>query len=898
MCRCVVFLIAFAIAFPIAAQSSSPPSPPRIHEPAEGAQVSGEDVHMVAGGFSDADGDEHLCTDWEIVDAVEETTAWSALCVTGFLANHIHLGDGTFAPALDQGKRLLPSRDYRLRVRFRDDSRSRRDRSEWSEHGFRTTPVKEIAAMVIVDVLISSPPRWIDSSGDPVILPASSQSFMRLETATGAELFEIRSLDGTENQWLDEPPVDEHHPLRVTIGSGASQEALDLPHSRFVFFDEDRAERTIHLPEIDLAPGEEQILWISSNGSSHVGASFQDWPDFSAIARANPIPWNVNESGYVVELVADGFQLPVAIEPVLDPGSSPDDPLLYVAELYGAIRVISRDGSVNTYAENLLNFDPFGDFPGSGERGVADLALEPSSGDLFATLPYRPAGSDGFQPRVIRLVSSSDGRMMVDVEVVLDLPEEWIGPSHQISNISIGADDKLYVHIADGSCIPCARDPRSARGKILRLEHDGSAPEDNPFHDPTDGITATDLIYAMGFRNPFGGAWRAADDYLYQVENGPAIDRFARVEPGADYGWEGEDEDMFIGALYTWIGGPVAAPVNIAFVQPETFGGSGFPWWKQDTAYVSESGPTWATGPTAAGKRIGEFIITGAGELGGERRTFVEYSGTGKSTVAALAAAADGLYFSDLYQDDELSSPVAPGAKVFRVRHVGSASFEVTPLGSEAGCGAVSFVDTSTLDGLESWRWRFGDGAESSDQNPVHQYAECGPHVVELLVKGPEGERSRSVTVDVGSYGGIGLTGEYFSDEELSKPAFRRIDPVIGFDPDGPGQGDGDGYSVRWTGHIRAPVSQPYRFRLEGTGRGRLWIDGRVVADDRGGTGRSRSGRIELMAGDFVKIQVEAVSEGNDTIGLVWGSESHAEEIVPSRNLYPGSSSRRRAVRR
>ncbi|MBW3670539.1 MAG: PQQ-dependent sugar dehydrogenase, partial [Acidobacteria bacterium] len=603
-----------------------------------------------------------------------------------------------------------------------------------------------------------------------------------------------------------------------------------------------------------------------------------------------------------VELVAEGLQLPVAIEPVANPGNSADAPLLYVAELYGRVKVISRDGNVTTYADELLNFDPFGDFPGAGERGLADLAIEPETGDLFVTLPYHPPGtwSGAFQPRVIRLISSEDGREMTGSETVLDLQGEWIGPSHQIANISVGPDRKLYVHVADGNCAECARNPASARGKILRMELTGEPAVDNPFFDAADGITATDYIYALGFRNPFGGAWRAVDGHLYEVENGPSTDRFVRVEPGRDYGWEGDDENMFVGALYNWTEAPAAAPVNIAFVQPATFGGSGFPAWKQDTAYVTESGPTWATGQPAVGKRIGEFVITAAGELGGVRRTFVQYTGTGKSTVAALAAGPGGLYFSDLYQDDELESPVAAGAKIFRVRYSGSPSFQAVLDSGAGGCGPAHFRDTSGIPGIERWNWRFGDGSTSSDQNPTHQFDQCGPHLVELRVKGPEGEREKSVVIDVGPYDGIGLRAEYFPDETMEHAELVRIEPAIDYAWNAsPIPGDEDGFSSRWRGQIRPRFSQVYQFSLNGSDGVRLRVDGRLVIDDWVEDGASRTGRIELTAGRQVPITIEArSSDGKGSLKLLWTSESQAEELVPAESLYPKLPGRRRSVRR
>lgn len=381
--------------------------------------------------------------------------------------------------------------------------------------------------------------------------------------------------------------------------------------------------------------------------------------------------------GYVVEEVASGFQLPVNLAMVPDPGPHLGDPLFYVAELYGAIKVVTRDGVVRDYASDLLNYNPNGVFPGSGEQGLAGLVVEPESGDLFASLVYADeevAGNPHYT-KVIRLHSDERGWEAVgEPETVLDM-KEMVGASHQVSHLEIAPDGNLFVHNADGGFHDPPRDPESFRGKILRMTLEGKpvATNDpstsNPFF--TDGEdTARDYVYSLGHRNPFGGAWRHSDSSYFAVENGPKTDRLIRVNKGQDYGWEGNDANMTIGASYNWF--PAHAPVNIDFVEPEVFGGSGFPPSAAYHAFVTESGPTYASGPQVTGKRIVEFALGGAGELLGAPQTLAEYTGTGKATAVGLAAGPDGLYFTDLYKDQDFSSPIDRGAKVLAVRYCGS----------------------------------------------------------------------------------------------------------------------------------------------------------------------------------------------------------------------------------
>lgn len=60
----------------------------------------------------------------------------------------------------------------------------------------------------------------------------------------------------------------------------------------------------------------------------------------------------------------------------------------------------------------------------------------------------------------------------------------------------------------------------------------------------------------------------------------------------------------------------------------------------------------------------------------------------------------------------------------------------------------VEFTDTSTGD-IDAWYWDFGDGDDSTDQNPVHTYANAGPWTVVLTVTGPGGSDDDTQQVDM-----------------------------------------------------------------------------------------------------------------------------------------------------
>ena len=498
---------------------------------------------------------------------------------------------------------------------------------------------------------------------------------LRVASADGQTLLEVLGREANGNDVIDSAALADHTSTRVVIEAGS--QSLVLSQTDLSFTGDDQT-RTVFLPSVSLAPGERLDLWVDSAGGTYFGNPSQTEPEFSTLARVASlnVPYVANQPGFVIEEVGSDYRLPVNIAFVPDPGPNPDDPLYFVTELYGSIQVVTRDGTKHEFATGLLDYNPQGPISGSGEQGLTGITVQRDETDpeiyhLYVGMLWdngSPPGGASHYPKVERITSAPGGLSMDVRTVLLNMQPETQGQSHQISNISIGPDGRLYVHNGDGFDASTALDLDQYRGKILRMNLDGTAPADNPFYDDSNGITARDYVWAYGLRNPFGGAWRASDGAHYEVENGPSVDRFAKVGRGDNLGWDGSNASMQIGALYNW--SPATAPVNIAFVQPETFAGSQFPASMQDHAFVSESGPTYASGSQSNGKRITEFTLDANGDVVNGPDTLVEYVGTGRSSVVALAAGPDGLYFSSLYEDSGDSGPTASGARIYRVRYV------------------------------------------------------------------------------------------------------------------------------------------------------------------------------------------------------------------------------------
>ena len=878
--RHLSFVLALAFVLTaVAASANTRPPAPRIIEPAESAlPLDPGDVHMATAPFIDDDpGDLLACSDWEI-RSLDGGLVWFAYCASGVLAVHIHLGDGTF---VNTERHLLGSTSYVLNVRFRDSSGDpSTEQSDWSTRNFRTGPASTVYPLEIADVLSSPPPRLHDSSGSSVTLYGGATVALVSERD---ELLLAFSGNGGDLQITNPLPLLNHALVRALVSSGT--EALALPATNIEFADDNGIQRNVYLPAVTLAPGSAIAFWIAQDGSSFEASPGDETPHFSKLARAAETPWTVFERGYRVEHVVSDLQLPVNLAFVPAPLPDADAPLFYVTELYGSIRAVLRDGTMRDYATHLLNFDPTGIFPGSGEHGIAGTVVEPETGDLFVSAVYA-SESGAHYPKVIRLHSIDGGRTASAVTTILDMQGEEIGPSHQISSLSFGADGKLYVHVGDGFETAIATDRRSFRGKILRVNRDGTPPADNPFYDKSDGISATDYIFAYGFRNPFGGAWRAADASLYVVDNGPQVDRLAKVAAGMNYQWSGSDDDMRVNAAYNW--SPSVAPVNIAFIQGATFAGSGFADGKSDHAFVSESGPTWVSGTTPLGKRIREFAFDRSGNVVSSQ-PFLEYAGTGNATVAALAAGPDGLYFSDLFP--EQGSPIDHGANIYRVRYVGRVIIGADV--SNPGTKTVRFSSTITVPDYTNLTWDFGDGSTSNAANPEHSFPGNGPYNVKLSVIGAKQLVVDDYTrVQFPRVLGAGLTAIY-SDSHGNR--LSRIDANVDFD----WQIDAAplpaaSLNVTWTGQIAPSVSALYTFSLHTDGNARLRIDDRTIIDTLSPDPTTLTNPIRLEAGrtySFV-LESDATSMDGET-RLLWSAQGMPARVVPSTVFYLVNDRRR-----
>ena len=352
--------------------------------------------------------------------------------------------------------------------------------------------------------------------------------------------------------------------------------------------------------------------------------------------------WKV-QKGFRVEKVVSGLSLPVNLVFVPDPKPEKTAPLFYVTELYGKIKVITNGFKVHTFAENLLDYEPDYQMPGTGESGVIGIAVD-ESGDVFASMLYKDGES--FKNKVVKF-TAKDGLRAKNSETVLDgIPS--VNAAHQIQALTI-REGKLFVNIGDGMIDPgVAQDDNDLRGKILRLNLDGSIPPDNP--------NPESYVYAKGLRNPFGAAWRESDNRLYISDNGPAVDdRIAKILPGENYGWP---NSMRTNSLFVWWF--TEAPTAIDFA------GDQFGPEHKDHLFVGLFGGAYVEGEVEKGKKIVEMAVNNRDNVT-YLDEFLKYTGKGPASVCGLAFGPDGLYFTDLHGEIGFKKDKESGGNVWRI---------------------------------------------------------------------------------------------------------------------------------------------------------------------------------------------------------------------------------------
>jgi glucose/arabinose dehydrogenase len=202
----------------------------------------------------------------------------------------------------------------------------------------------------------------------------------------------------------------------------------------------------------------------------------------------------------------------------------------------GGMFVTERSGRLRFIQNDELDPTPIAGVPvvrTDGNGGLMDIALHPDFPvDNRVYLTYTKPMANGWGAPALAMGHLQDGALQNVSDLVLTRAFE--GNSGLNGRVEFGSDGKLYMSTG-GRVENAAQDPMSLRGKVLRLEADGSPATDNPFFGRMDYRPE---IYTLGHRNTLGLMLHPLTGEMWQHENGPnGGDEVNILRPGANYGW-------------------------------------------------------------------------------------------------------------------------------------------------------------------------------------------------------------------------------------------------------------------------------------------------------------------------------------------------------------------------
>lgn len=264
----------------------------------------------------------------------------------------------------------------------------------------------------------------------------------------------------------------------------------------------------------------------------------------------------------------------------------PDGRLL-VTEMAGTLRLYDLDG------DNTGTVSGVPEVEHVAQGGLGDVVLHPQfASNQLVYLSFVEADDDGLGAAVARarlaLDDSGDGSLE-DLQVIWRQTPKKSGDGHFGYRIAFDNDGMLWISSSERKEFDPAQDLNTNLGKIIRLNDDGSTPDDNPFAD--QGEVAAQ-VWSLGHRNILGMDFDA-HGRLWAHEMGPKDgDELNLIVKGENYGYplvsngnhyddtpipDHDTRPEFKAPVITWT--PVISPAGFIIYDGELFSdwqGSGF----------------------------------------------------------------------------------------------------------------------------------------------------------------------------------------------------------------------------------------------------------------------------------------------------------------------------------
>ena len=512
----------------------------------------------------------------------------------------------------------------------------------------------------------------------------------------------------------------------------------------------------------------------TTNGSHTLSARARDAAGNVTTSTAVTVNAS-NTNRFQNETLATGLSLPTAMKFL------PDGRLL-VSELAGRIRVLSSP-YLTVGTTPFLQISNIGS--AGVQQGIYDFALDPNFAVNRYYYVFYTRGTPN-RDRLSRFTANTalDGTIAGSELALYDDPQD-ANAEHHGGAIVFGNDGKLYFTTGEHFQAGLAQDLTNPRGKVHRINLDGTVPTDNPFYDGSG--PNWDSIWAYGLRNPFRAFYDAPTSRMFVGDVGgndyaTAKEEVNLIARGANYGWptyEGACPAPCTSPIYTWPHNGRDSAVVGGFV----YHGSAFPAGYEGSYFFADYTQNW----------IKRLTFDTSGNVSGVVN-FEPADGSVDGPYGDIVYLVEGpdqnLYYLDLGYSD--ISGTYGVSKIRRIRYVSSNQPPVVNASANVTSGPapldVTFSSTGSSDPEGqplTYSWDFGDNLTSTAANPVHTYTAAGSYTARLTVSdGVSTSNSVPIAISVGSRPSATITspadGDRFVADQVISYSGAATDAVDG----------------------------------------------------------------------------------------------------------------------
>lgn len=228
-----------------------------------------------------------------------------------------------------------------------------------------------------------------------------------------------------------------------------------------------------------------------------------------------------------------------------------------------------------------------------GQGGMGDFILHPdfaSNGTVFLSYVERDVDDDSLSGAAVEratLTLTDEGGELSNREIIWRQAPKVKGNGHYGHRLAVSPDGHLFISSGERQKFNPAQNMAMNLGKIIRINQDGSVPEDNPFYG---NGTIADQVWTLGHRNPLGIAFDS-EGRLWEQEMGPkGGDELNLIVRSQNYGYPAVSEGdhyngtkipnhasvpTFEAPAVAWV--PAISPAGLMFYEGDRFAD-----WKGD----------------------------------------------------------------------------------------------------------------------------------------------------------------------------------------------------------------------------------------------------------------------------------------------------------------------------